>query len=244
MILIVGSGGNGQTKFMEKIKKYFHINNINDRDRIKHIPSPNVQKIRQLSRLNKISKCIFLYNDPFNSVCSHFRRRWQKIQINKLGNYYKLNNYNLSSIDKYFSLVNIRKKDLYSIEYQFNHWYNASQNPKKYGINFPILFVNFSNINKKQLSIFLNRKEELFNISINKNRKNKYNHIISRWPKVKKIYDDLYDKMKKITDSHNKKLIESIIKFKDNTSKNNTLIKKTEIKKTLDSNNSSSNIII
>jgi len=210
MILIVGSGGNGQSRFMRYLKKYFHINNIDDRDHIKHLPTPNVQKIRQLSKKNIIKRCIFLYNDPFNSVCSHFRRRWQITQINKLGNYYKLNHYNLSSISKYFSLVNKEKKDLYSIEYQFNNWYNASQNPKKYGINFPILFVNFTNINTKQLSIFLNREEKIFNITINKNRKNKYKNMETMWPNVKKTYDDLYDKMKKITDSHNKKLIQTI----------------------------------
>lgn len=211
MILIVGSGGNGQTSFMKYlIKKKFNINNKYDEDLLKHAYSPLYPKIRKLIKNNKITKCIFLYNDPFNSVCSHFRRRWQIEQINKLGNFYKLKRNHLLNINLYLSLVDKYKKDLYSIEYQFNNWYNASQNPKKYGINFPILFVNFSNINKKELSLFLNCKDNYINIPVIKNRGDKYKNLKKRWPNANITYNDLYDKIKNKAINHNKKLIESV----------------------------------
>ena len=89
MILIIGSGGNGQTYFMKELKKNFLINRVDDLDYMKHMATPlnkRNKKYNFLIKNKKITKCIFLYNDPFDSICSHFRRKWQWKQLLKLGN--------------------------------------------------------------------------------------------------------------------------------------------------------------
>ena len=94
-VLVVGAGGNGQTYFMKFLKKNsININHINDRDKLKHLSSPD-----KIKKNIKIDKCIFLYNDPYLCVLSHYKRNWARAQCNKLGNPYKLNKelFNLNS---------------------------------------------------------------------------------------------------------------------------------------------------
>ena len=88
MILIVGAGGNGQSYFMDfLIKNKLSINDRNDKDKLKHMPSPlNIKP-----NMN-IEKCIFLYNHPYYCLLSHYRRKWALTQCRKLGNPYKSTN--------------------------------------------------------------------------------------------------------------------------------------------------------
>ena len=81
-LLIVGSDGNGQTYFMEFCKNNnLNINDVYDRDTLKHLPSPN-----SLNSNIQINKCIFLYTEPYKSMLSHYKRNWQYDQLLKLGN--------------------------------------------------------------------------------------------------------------------------------------------------------------
>ena len=63
-LLIVGSGGNGQSYFMEFCKN----NNIKtnckyDIDKLKHIYHPKL-----ISNKYNIKKCIFIYNHPYKLI--------------------------------------------------------------------------------------------------------------------------------------------------------------------------------
>jgi len=223
MILIVGSGGNGQTYFMKELKKSFLINRVDDLDYIKHMATPlnkRNKKYNYLIKNNKITKCIFLYNDPFDSICSHFRRKWQWQQLLKLGNSNRLNKNHVRSIHTFFNLVDKIGKDLYSIEYQFNNWYKEAYEQKY--INFPVYFLNFSKIDKKELSIFLNCKEDNINIKINKKRSDKYKDIRNTWPNVDEIYKKLYEKINNKSLEHNKKIMNSL-KIKNKTNHGNSI---------------------
>jgi len=221
MILIIGSGGNGQTYFMKELKKNFLINRVDDLDYMKHMATPlnkRNKKYNFLIKNKKITKCIFLYNDPFDSICSHFRRKWQWQQLLKLGNSNRLSKNHVNSIHTFFNLVDKIGKDLYSIENQFDNWYKEA-NEQKY-INFPIYFLNFSKIDKKELSIFLDCKEDNINIKINKKRSDKYKDIRNIWPKVDEIYKKLYEKINNKSLEHNKKIMNGL-KIKNKTIHNN-----------------------
>ena len=148
MILIVGSGGNGQSYFMNFIRKNnIKINNKNDYDRLKHISKPNMNKLKH------ITKCIFLYNEPCKSILSHFRRKWQFIQLEKLGNPFNLKAENVKNLNIFFYLTKKHKKDIFGIKYQFDNWINSN-------LHFPIYFLNFNDIlyNKKTLDNFIGKK--------------------------------------------------------------------------------------
>jgi hypothetical protein len=185
-ILVVGAGGNGQTYFMQFLEKHkLRINNPADKDKLKHMSHPN-----KIPKNIKIKKCIFLYNSPYDSIYSHYRRGWYKPQINKLGNPYKLNSENINNIDKYNELTIKYNKDIFGIEYQFDNWF------KKGNTNIPILFLDFNDILNKQdiINNFLGKRLN-YNLFEIKERSNKeYNN-----KEVIDIYNKLYDKIKSLT---------------------------------------------
>lgn len=122
VLLVVGAGGNGQTYFMHFLKKNnIAINDDGDKDGLKHLSSPTNKNLKN------IDKCIFIYNDPYKSVLSHFRRGWQWLQLKKLGNPFKLKNSDVRNINSFLGLVKENKKDIYGIEYQFDNWINSKQ---------------------------------------------------------------------------------------------------------------------
>lgn len=96
MYIIVGCGGNGQTYFMNFLKQNkININDIFDKDGLKHVPSFEIlkEKINILGKKGiniKIDKIIFLYNHPYKAIKSHFRRKFEFRQTIKLGNPYNL----------------------------------------------------------------------------------------------------------------------------------------------------------
>tara|TARA_B100001540_G_C15790387_1_gene635131 strand:- start:505 stop:1146 length:642 start_codon:yes stop_codon:yes gene_type:complete len=146
------------------------INDINDKDRIKHvhIPQNNVTK-----------KALYIMNDPLLAVLSHYRRNWAPTQMKKLNNY-KYKDY---SLEKLLKTTEKQNKDIFGIETQFNNFINSN-------VNYPIMFVYFPNIlkNKEKICKFLNIKPTTFdNLKIEKRNSEKNN--IS--PKVLKIYEKL-----------------------------------------------------
>ena len=134
-ILVVGPGGCGQTGLIKFLRNNnIKINNLADRDLLKHMPNPNM-----IQKNVKINKCIFVVNKSFESVCSHFRRGWAKTQLKKLGNIYKLPISKQTTMDEYFEFVKKSGKDFFGIENQFNNWYNTK-------LPFPIYFIKFEEI--------------------------------------------------------------------------------------------------
>lgn len=155
-VLVVGSGGNGQTYFIDFLKSNGIETNCNsDTDRLKHPSHP-----KNLINM-KIDKCIFIYNDPLKSILSHFRRKWQHVQIRKLGNPYSLNKNTTRDIKKFLNLTAKKGRDIFGIEYQFNNWSNSIT-------KFPVLYLKFNDVPKKKdvIDSFLGVKLDytLFNI--------------------------------------------------------------------------------
>ena len=174
-IIIIGPGGNGQTFFMKKIRELIKINSVHDGDKLKHSAKPD--------KFFNDKKIIFIYGKSFNSVCSHFRRKWFKIQIKKLGNGSNLNLDSIKNIDDYFKLVEEKKKDLFSIEYQFKNWLNFKGN---------IYFLDIKNINTKELANFINCKEDIIkNIKDKFIFSDKYEYLRNSYKTANQIYENL-----------------------------------------------------
>lgn len=138
-VLVVGSGGNGQSYFIDFLKKNGIETNCNsDIDGLKHPSHPN----KLATNLN-IKKCIFIYNDPLKSVLSHFRRGWQEKQMKKLGNPFLLNKDSVNNVKKFLRIVSNKGNDMFGIEYQFNNWINTKT-------EFPVLFLEFNDVIKQR----------------------------------------------------------------------------------------------
>jgi hypothetical protein len=185
-LYIVGFGGIGQTYFMEFCKNQnIKINCCGDKDKLKHLYNPKDLKVN-------VKKCIYIYNHPYYSMRSHFRRKWVKQQISKLGNPFHLskNDFDYDSFEK---RVIENKKDMFGIEYHFTNWITANT-------DFPILFLDFNDIldNTNKINIFLEKELDyrLFMI------KERYSYKIEN-SEVYKIYDDLYKDMKNKIDQKN-----------------------------------------
>tara|TARA_B100002019_G_scaffold130439_1_gene112121 strand:- start:619 stop:1224 length:606 start_codon:yes stop_codon:yes gene_type:complete len=185
-ILITGSGGSGQSYFMKQLGKNFVTNSVGDNDGLKHMSSPNHPK---LSNYN-VKKCIFLYNKSFECICSFYRRNpsWAWLQVVKLGNIGKLKASNLSSADNFFSLVEERNSDLFSIEYQFENW-TSTTTP------FPVYYVDFNNIDTSKLASFLNCEENILSFDVKPRRQ--YPELQNKFPSAYLLYQNL-DKKKQI----------------------------------------------
>lgn len=195
-VLVIGAGGNGQTYFMEFLQANgIKTNKLDDSDKLKHMVTPNLIKAD-----NSISKCIFIYNKPYEAIQSHYRREWHFIQLKKLGNPYQFKENQIDNLDKYNKLVIQNKFDLFGIEYQFFNWHKAK-------LDFPILFLDFNEILSQQHIINAFCKKEL-NYSIFK-----MNDRICRDsnnPIIKKIYNNLYYYIKEKSRICNQEIIQKI----------------------------------
>ena len=184
---VIGSGGNGQTYFMEFLNKNNIItNHVKDNDGLKHKPKPIYGK-----------KYIFLFNHPLKSILSHYRRsqyrrKWVPMQICKLGNPYKLK---LNLCNNFYLLQKTTidmNCDIFGIKSQFDNFINYEGD---------ILFIDFNEIldNKKKINTFLNKELDYSIFKFKKRSINKINvnRIFS------KIYDDLYFNMKNKAEEKN-----------------------------------------
>ena len=186
-VLIVGAGGNGQSYFMKFLtNNNLKINNVCDRDGLKHMSHP-----KKIPKKLKIKKIIFLYNNPYDSIQSHYRRRWFRAQANKLGNPCKLNFRNINTIDKYNETVIKYNKDIFGVEHQFINWF------KKNNTKIPILFLDFNDVLSKTniINNFLKKNLDysLFEIKERAPKENNNEIVIN-------IYDKLYNKIKSLTE--------------------------------------------
>jgi len=233
MILVVGPGGNGQTYFMQFLLMHgLHINSDIDADGQKHLASPNdafsknsaqYQRFLKTKPLHhhqppKIDRCIFLYNHPYDSLLSHFRREYSVDQCNKLGNPYHLPNHllQLKNFPTFQKLTLDKQTDLFGFKNQYDNWLKE---PTPY----PILFLNFKDVLQRQneLDAFLQTKldfskfkeKDRFQDVVQKKddlhaflntttdytkfKKNDHSHThtVLKNAAMQAIYDNLYNKM-------------------------------------------------
>lgn len=184
--IINGSGGNGQTFFIKHLVNIgVSTNNVVDSDGFKHC---NPNKIINLIKSQNI-KVIYVYNDPFNSICSLYRRGYQQAQINKMR---VVNNILPENIDEYFKLVENTNKDYFGYYEHINEWYSIRN-------DISIYFHNFIDPNWEELSNFLSLDENDVVYQI-KNRDNL--DFIEKYPKAHLFYDDLFKKIQNLVNDN------------------------------------------
>ena len=133
-ILIVGTGGAGNTEFVTAMKKAgITDQSPGNKDGLKHLSSPtNVPK--------KYSKAIFLYaNNLSRSIYSHYRRNKPGEKFNWTKAHF--NNFGKTVPQKFEDLVAETGKqgtDITGIIAQIDRWQHAK---------IPVLFVDFETIN-------------------------------------------------------------------------------------------------
>jgi hypothetical protein len=213
MILVVGPGGNGQTYFMQFLLMHgLHINSDIDADGQKHLASPNdafsknsaqYQRFLKTKPLHhyhqppKIDRCIFLYNHPYDSLLSHFRREYSVDQCNKLGNPYRLPNHllQLKNFPLFQSLTLEKQTDLFGFMHQYNNWLKE---PTPY----PVLFLNFKDVLQRQneLDAFLQTKLDFSKFK----EKNRFQDVVQKKDDLHAFLNTTtdYTKFKNIDHSH------------------------------------------
>ena len=197
-ILCVGPGGNGQTFFMHFMKKHFNINPpIEYKSQIfglKHLFSPEKLEI-DTSKL----KVIYVYNNSFDSICSHFRRKWAPFQIKKLhGPKHVFTGY--KDVNQYFNKTEQSLEDHFGIEKHFKQWFLNKK-------NLNIYYLNMSDLDKTELAAFLECNEQIFDeLNYDKNKRHNYDEVKINNPLSTIFYKNLDTKMEQLSSYHNKKL--------------------------------------
>ena len=190
MIVVVGSGGNGQTYFMEFLKiNNVSINDTTDKDGLKHLSTP--EKLKQKNIFKSVSKCIFLYNEPCKAIASFFRKKWHWNQMKKLENPYNLKKNEVADLNTFCSLVKEKGNDLFGIEHQFEKWL-------KNDLEIPIYFLDFNDIlkDKEKLNLFVGEEldyKKFKNLSFMRNLRFKHSNIEND---VIEFYKELYRSIK------------------------------------------------
>jgi hypothetical protein len=199
-LLVIGYGGSGQTFFMRHIKNNFGfcINNLTDKDKLKHISFPN-NNFDNIINNNANIKIIFVINDCFNSVCSHFRRNWPQIQINKLQNIHNISliNNNINTIEEYLKHVENTNIDYFGFLEQVKSWTNY---------NGSIYFHNFDNPNYISLLNFLelsNTEQNINKIKYEVKTNDKYDSLKKKYNNSHKFYEDINNKINNIINKSN-----------------------------------------
>ena len=183
-LIVVGSGGNGQTYFMRfLIRNGFQVNHLWHKDKIKHCRHPKLIENRN------ITHCIFLYNDPYLAIKSHFRRGYQRFFKTWFGNPHNLSRYALTRFSRLRKLTIEKQKEISGIEYQFNNWID-------YKTEYPILFLNLNEVleKKEEINIFLGKKLN-YNSFKYRNRQSIVSNNVKDDP-FYKIYQDFYYQQK------------------------------------------------
>ena len=177
-ILVVGVGGNGQSYFMSYlIQKSFRLNDYGDRDGLKHISCPS-----KLSEQHKKCKIIYVYNTTFDAICSHYRRKWPIIQMNKINNQ---NTCKITNVEDFFTLTENDLQDHFGCKDHFLRWY-------KYDFPNGIYFLNLGKINKDELSNFLKCDKSIFdNLIYHPTKRANYNGLKSKYPLSNIMYTNI-----------------------------------------------------
>lgn len=193
-LLVVGIGGNGQTYFMEYLlQNNFRLNNLLDYDGLKHISCPS-----KLSVEHKKCKIIYIYNKTFDAVCSHYRRKWPILQMNKI----KIKNTcKIKEINKFLTLTESSLFDHFGCIDHFLRWY-------KYDFTNKIYFLNLSEINKYELSNFLKCDESIFNnLVYDPTKRNNNDELKNKYPLSNIMYTNIDKYMHELCIYKNKNLL-------------------------------------
>jgi hypothetical protein len=194
-VYCIGVGGNGQTYVMDYLKDIV-VNNIDDKDGLKHLCCPTKIGKAPFQRV----KVIYVYNKTFDSICSHYRRQWAPIQMQKIRKH-ENNKYNAyNDVNKYFDLVESTITDHFGMEDHFIRWY-------QYRKNMNVYYLNMACINKQELAKFLECDVEKFrDLNFDSSSRHKYNDLKQKYPLSVMLYENIDNKIKQLSEDHNKKL--------------------------------------
>lgn len=178
-VLVVGPGGSGQSFFISLLNENNNIitNDVVDKDGDKHIRY-------NLKVVKKYDKVIYVYNNPFKSLCSHFRRGWVKAQFNKM----KGGKVGFPTEDIHEYLKDVSKNKIDYFEY-YNHiksWYDKKE-------ILDIHFLNFEDPDFNKLKEFLGEdiyydlKERSNYLDIIENNREGYNFYQSIYKNIKDL---------------------------------------------------------
>ncbi len=207
-VLVIGSGGNGQTTVMKKLRELqLSTNSLTNADSLKHLYNPLTNHLKKVN----VKLCIFVYNKSFHSVCSHYRRDWGYKQICTLGNRSRLKKRNVKTIDQFLTLVEEKDRELFSIKFQFLNWYNTKQRVK-----FPVYFLNFENYDLNEQTNLANainkfvvtdKKFAPEQLRIHIVPRHQYDDLEKKYVKAAKLYNDFDEKMKELVSKSNANLL-------------------------------------
>lgn len=194
-ILVVGIGGNGQTLFMNYLhQNSFRINHRRDGDGLKHMSCPS-----KLTDKQKKCKIIYVYNKTFDAICSHFRRKWQITQMKKINN--NNNICRIRKIQDFFKLTENSLIDHFGCKNHFLRWF-------KYDFPNGIYFLNLNNINKDELSKFLNCDISKFdNFIFDSSKRHKYDDLKNTYPISNIMYSNIDNYIDDLSNYKNQKNI-------------------------------------
>ena len=193
--IVVGVGGNGQSYVMEYLtKKSFRLNHPDDKDGLKHMSCPS-----KLSVQHKKCKIIYVYNNTFDTICSHYRRRWPIIQMRKI----KTNNTcQITKVEDFFTLTENDLEDHFGCKDHFLRWY-------KYDFPNGIYFLNLSNINKNGLSNYLNCDKSIFDdLIFDPTKKTNYNDLKNKYPLSNNMYTNIDNYINELCMDRNQNYVE------------------------------------
>lgn len=148
-VRIVSFGGVGCTYIIKKVQDLNIItNHIFDRDIFKH---PHYSS--NINQGIEAKKTIYVYNDPMKAVLSHYRRKWQIGQHNKITcSDHRMN----SDVIRFFNVLQDKTiemgEDIYGVERHFYSWYEKEKNNKDF------IFIDFREQCDDKVSNFINAK--------------------------------------------------------------------------------------
>lgn len=142
-VYVVSWGGVATSYFMKWLQRNnIKVNSASDRDKLKHISSPDNSKLVNV----KFKKVIFIYDDVLNSLVSLWRRGYHKAQIYKLSNR-KIIISRETTLKQYAN----KGKDLFKFQQMYENWAKTKK-------DYDCLFVKGTQMYKYKFQIlkFLN----------------------------------------------------------------------------------------
>ena len=175
-VCIVSYGGVGCTALMKVLSRYIRVNNLDDKDGLKHKRSPELD----IYQKGKIKRVIYVYNNPMNAVLSLYRRHFHHAQYRKLTGQKAPPRFELQD---YIS----SGEDMFQMNAHFHNWAKGSE-------KFPILLVNgatmYNQVNLRKILRFCQVKIPLI-LFKQKPRKSNYKVINNNIREgLEKIYND------------------------------------------------------
>jgi predicted O-linked N-acetylglucosamine transferase (SPINDLY family) len=182
-VLITGPGSAGNTEFIKAFKKAgIRVNDCHNHDTFKHAAT--------VPDLKNVKKAIYIYGEPSHSIFSLYRRyKDTSSGPNKHFHQFPGNYIHSKYYGKYINDVVSSNEDLSGIEQQLENWSQGSE-------HFPILFIDFSNYDPNILCRFLGKDINLPKFNAIQFKKHDNEKTTNENIDYKKIYINLYNRMK------------------------------------------------